>query len=123
MTLKRIRMELARTPEHPQGNAKCGYEFIAPLDAHGHFDADNWKALKDRCKVLRFWEHEESEHGLLVHTRGRKWIFDYDASRNEDDEPIFRFEEVAFVPGAYISVTEHNGETLPFKVITVRFED
>jgi hypothetical protein len=40
--LKRIRLELARTPEHPEGSSKCGYEFIAPLDGHGHFDADAW---------------------------------------------------------------------------------
>lgn len=123
MSLKRVRLELARTADHPQGNSKCGYEFIAPLDSHGHFDADAWKKAKDRCKVLRFWEGQDNERGQLVHTRGRKWIFDYDAARNDDDEPIFRFEEVAFTPGAYISVTEHDGETRPFRVVSVQFED
>ena len=33
MTLKLIRLELARTKEYPEGSAAHGYEFTAPLDA------------------------------------------------------------------------------------------
>ena len=38
MALKRIRLELARTPESPEGNSSCGYEFTAPLDNKGKLD-------------------------------------------------------------------------------------
>ena len=35
MPLKRIRIELARDHDFPDGNRNCGYEFVAPLDAEG----------------------------------------------------------------------------------------
>ena len=31
MTLKKIRLELARTREFPEGNPRCGYEFTARI--------------------------------------------------------------------------------------------
>ena len=38
MTLKKIRLELARDREHPEGSARHGYEFVGPLDEKGHLD-------------------------------------------------------------------------------------
>ncbi len=35
MTLKKIRLELARDREHPEGSNRHGYEFVGPLDARG----------------------------------------------------------------------------------------
>ena len=32
MSLKRVRLELARTPDFPAGSPSHGYEFVAPLD-------------------------------------------------------------------------------------------
>ena len=95
MTLKHIRLELARTKDRPDGDARCGYEFAAPLDAAGHFDAEGWKAGKALCSVRRFW------HGA-------------------DDEPIFKFDRHTFVPGEYVTITEHDGVARPFKVVSVR---
>jgi len=119
MSLKRIRLELARTPDHPQGSAAHGYEFIAPLDADGHLDGEEWKAAKDKCTVRRFWRGEPDEQGHLVHTRGRKWAFSY-APGEDDDEPIFKFDRHRFVEGEYLSVTEHDGVTRPFRIVRVR---
>ena len=70
MSLKRIRIELARTKEFPQGNPRCGYEFKAPLGADGHLDADAWPAVKQLCTVHRFWQGEDDETGSLIRTRG-----------------------------------------------------
>ena len=39
--------------------------------------------------------------------------------RTEDDEPIFKFDRHSFVPGEYVSITEHDGVTRPFRVISV----
>ena len=119
MALKKIRLELARTPQFPEGNPACGYEFRAPLDAKGQLDADQWPRHKDQCTVRRFWHHQDDEHGQLLHHRGNKWVFSYRPG-DEDDEPIFRFDKHAFVPGEYVSVTEHDGITRPFKVADVR---
>ena len=35
MALKRIRLELARTADFPEGSPSHGYEFVAPLDLQG----------------------------------------------------------------------------------------
>jgi hypothetical protein len=118
MTLKRIRLELARTKEFPEGDPHCGYEFAAPLDAAGHFDAAAWTDMRARCSVRRFWRGQDDETGLLVHGGGR-WSFSY-AAGSDDDEPIFKFDRHTFVPGEYVTITEHDGVARPFKVVSVR---
>ena len=84
MALKRIRLELARTPEYPQGSPDHGYEFVAPMTDDGHIDATVWKDVKDRCGVTRFWGKGEIETGMLRHV-GHGWRFDYDAKDDTDD--------------------------------------
>ena len=119
MTLRTIRLELARTKEFPDGNSNCGYEFVAPLDANGHIDASLWKNNKDRCTVSRFWHGEDDERGMLVHLKGGRWAFSY-APGEDDDEPIFKFDRHVFVEGEYVSITEHDGVTRPFRIVRVR---
>jgi hypothetical protein len=118
MSLMRIRLEMARTPEFPQGSAEHGYEFHAPLTRDGHIDAQEWKTWKDACQVIRYWGDEPEQHGLLRHV-GRGWRFDYDASDEEDDEPFFKLDRHALLPGNYVSVTEHDGVQRPFRVVSV----
>ena len=119
MTLKTIRLELARTKEFPDGNRQCGYEFTAPLDASGHIDAAQYAAHKAQCKVKRFWVGQDDERGELIRTRGHRWVFSY-APGEEDDEPIFKFDRHSFVVGEYVSITEHDGVTRPFRIASVR---
>jgi hypothetical protein len=119
MTLRTIRLELARCPEFPEGSASHGYEFVAPLDKAGHFNAAEWKMSRDRCTVRRFWGDEE-ERGQLIHHRGGAWAFSYDADTDEDDEPIFRFDRHVFTQGEYVSITEHDGVQRPFRIANVR---
>jgi hypothetical protein len=118
MTLMHIRLELARTPEFPEGSSEHGYEFLAPLDEAGHIDPVAWKRWKDSCKVIRFWDKEEPQHGRLRHV-GKGWRFDYDASDDVDDEPFFKLGGHSLLPGNYVSITEHDGVQRPFRVVTV----
>lgn len=118
MAFKTIRLELARTPEFPEGSAEHGYEFRLPLGSDGHIDEDSWRADKTACTVKRFWGVEDPEEGYLIHTRHRTWAFSY-APGEEDDEPFFRFESHAFKEGEYVSLTGHDGEVYPFKVVSV----
>ena len=118
MSLQKIRLELARTKEEPTGNANCGYEFIAPLDPSGHFDEGAWRKHRDACTVRRFWRGTSDEHGTLIHTRGRQWVFSY-APGEEDDEPLFKFDRHTFQLGDYVSITEHDGVTRPFRVVQI----
>lgn len=118
MGLKKIRLELARTPEFPEGSVECGYEFTAPLDRNGSLDSKLWARDKDKCTVRRFWKEAEDEHGRLTHHRNGTWAFSY--GPEDEDEPIFRFDKHRFVPGEYISITEHDGVARPFRVVDVR---
>ncbi len=118
MSFKTIRLELARTKDFPEGSARHGYEFVLPVDAAGHIDANAWQADKERCTVRRFWGDEGEEKGYLVHTRHRTWAFSY-APGEEDDEPFFRFEDHVFKAGEYVSLTGHDGVVHPFRVVSV----
>jgi hypothetical protein len=117
MSLKWIRLELARTPEFPGGSPDHGYEFLAPLNSDGHIDAAAWKTVKDKCVVTRFWAGEQKA-GKLRHTGGG-WRFDYDPRDDADDEPFFKLDRHALVPGAYVTITETDGQQLAFRVTEV----
>lgn len=116
--LKKIRLELARTKESPDGNPRHGYELVAPLDKDGRLDAKVWPEVKQLCSVRRFVPDDIDEHGLLIHSRGRQWAFSYDPGE-ADDEPIYRLTDHRFAVGEYVSITEHDGVTRPFKVVSV----
>jgi hypothetical protein len=116
MPLFRVRLELARTKEHPNGSTLFGYEIVAPLDATGHLSPPEWKANKAKCTVRRYAPGEE-EHGRLVDS-GRGWRFDYEDGY-EDDEPLFKLDKHEIRTGEYLSVTEHDGVTRPYRVAMV----
>ena len=117
--LKTIRLELGRTKDRPEGDPGCGYEFTAPLTADGHLDAEAFKQHKAACKVRRFWTGEKYEQGALRHLGKDRWVFSY-APGAEDDEPAFKFDKHRFALGEYVSITEHDGVTRPFKVVSLR---
>lgn len=114
MALTRIRLELARTPQYPDGSARHGYEFTAPLDANGRLDPAAWRTARIACTVRRFWGHQADEHGALIHRRDDKWAFSYRPG-DDDDETIFRFDKHFFGLGEYVTITEHDGIARPFR--------
>jgi hypothetical protein len=120
---KRIRLNLARSKEFPQGSARHGYEFVAPLDQNWRIDVEQWKRDRAHCRVRRFWEGEEDQVGLVVHKPGGpehgRWVFDYDQSADEDDESGYRFGSHAFRPGEYVSIRGEDGEMHTFQVVSV----
>jgi hypothetical protein len=117
--LRKIRLELARGPGFPEGSSERGYEFLAPLKADGHIDADAWRAGPKDCTVRRFWQGEDDSHGHLRHV-GTGWLFHYDLDREPaPDEPGFRFASHAFRKGEYVSITERDGALHTFKVAAV----
>jgi hypothetical protein len=122
--LRRVRLELARDHDFPNGSSERGYDFIAPLDAKGHIVLAAWKELKDRCRVRRFWTHEADEVGHVVHKRGGLWAFHYDIHGDPThDESGFRFERHAFLPGEYVSIREQDDTLRTFRVVSVREVD
>jgi hypothetical protein len=119
MPLKKVRLELARSIEFPDGSSARGYEFTASLTADGHLDAVEWRRERDQCRVRRFWQNEPDEEGFFAH-RGSGWRFDYDRHRRDDDEPLFKLDRHVIRQGEYLSVTEHDGVLRTFRVVNVR---
>jgi hypothetical protein len=120
--LKRIRLNLARSKEFPDGSAARGYEFVAPLDASGHIDVELWRTYREHCRARRFWDGEE-EVGRLIHRSGgrehARWVFDYAEASEEDDEAGYRFGAHLFRIGEYVSIRDEDGEMHTFKVVAV----
>lgn len=121
--LSKVRLTLARTTEFPEGSARHGYEFVAPLDGAGRIDPAGWHDHKALCVVHRFWGDEPPTVGHLVHraggTKGATWIFDYDGSSESDDEAGYRFQDHVFAPGEYVSLRDEDGDMHTFKVASV----
>jgi hypothetical protein len=121
MTLSRIRLELARDSEFPEGSRHHGYDLVAPLLDDGHIDAAAWRKQRDKCRVVRFWGDEPNEVGHLVHKPGGAWAFHYDVDGDaDDDETGFKLDRHRFRPGEYVSVREHDGDLRTFRVVAVR---
>lgn len=115
----RVRLELARNPGFPDGSPHHGYEFVAPLDKDGRLDPEGWRKERKACTVRRFWGEADDEHGLLVHGKAG-WWFDYDSDDEDDDEPLFRLDRHTLKQGEYVSVLEHDGKLMAFKIVSVR---
>jgi hypothetical protein len=121
--LRRIRLELARDPEFPNGCSERGYDFIAPIDDQGRIVLGAWKKLRDRCRVRRFWADEPDEVGHLVH-KPNGWAFHYDIRGDAShDEVGFHFDTHKFLPGEYVSIREQDGVLRTFGVVSVREVD
>jgi hypothetical protein len=50
---RQIRIELAREPGHPEGDASIAYVLIAPLDANDRIDPTIWREHRDACRITR----------------------------------------------------------------------
>jgi hypothetical protein len=119
MTLMRIRLELARSHDFPDGSTRHGYTFILPLGRDGRLDRDAFTRNPEICTVHRFWEGEGDEVGQLERSRGDSWAFSFRIG-SEDDEAIHRLGDHVFRAGEYLSVREHDGRILTFRIVDVR---
>ena len=119
---KKIRLELARSKDFPDGSPTRGYEFVAPLDAAGHIDPVLWQKYREHCGVFRFLDDQE-ETGRLLHKLGgaehARWIFDYDSGTEADDESGYRFGKHVFRQGEYVSIRDENDEMHTFRIVSV----
>jgi hypothetical protein len=108
---RRIRLELAREPRHPEGDAHIGYIVLAPLDGQGRLDVETARAHKEDCRVVRFHAGREHEDGYLRRRPGGSWAFHYDFDDGgEDDDPAYRLGDHRFVSGEYVTIAEDEGE-------------
>lgn len=120
MPLARVMMRLARNPEagFAQGDDEHGYSLVAPLGADGLLDEALWREAKDRCVVRAFASGEQVREGRLAR-RGANWFFDYDRTRTNDDEPVFKLDRHKFVVGEYVTVTDEDDGALVYRITQV----
>lgn len=116
MTLYRIRLELARSHDFPDGSPHHGYEFVLPLGADGKIDVEAWPECRQLCTVHRFWDGEDDEVGTLIRGGHGRWSFSY-KSGEIHAEPIHRFEAHVLRTGEYLSVREQDEKTYTFRIV------
>jgi len=105
-----IRLELAREPGHPLGDAGTGYDIVAFLDPAGRLDLEACRADPARCHVRRFSDNATVATGRLRHTTGDRWLLDFEDD-DAEDATGFRLGDERFVPGEYVSVLAADGAT------------
>lgn len=103
-----IRLELAREPGAPYGDAATGYDIVAFLDADARLDLKACREHADQCRVRRFKDDVTFATGRLRHTVGDLWILDFD-DVDAEDATGFRLGAERFVPGEYVSIIGANG--------------
>jgi hypothetical protein len=103
---RRIRIELAREPGHPVGDAGVAYVIVAPLATDDRIDAKLWREHREACRIARLRPGETDTHGHLIHRPGGGWAFHYDADAEVPDEVGFHFADERFVAGEYVSINE-----------------
>jgi hypothetical protein len=114
----RVRLELARSHEFPEGSTRHGYVVVLPLDEAGRIDEASYRKTPELCTLHRFWEGEGDSVGQVVHRGARRWAFAYHAGR-EDDEPVPHLSEHVFREGQYLAVREANGKEHVLRIVSV----
>jgi hypothetical protein len=118
MGWKHIRFELARTREFPDGSASRCYLVRLPLDEEGLIDEEAISTAPARATVRRFWSNEADMSGYVIRTPGG-WAFSYRPGE-DDDESVFHLETHPIRLGEYVTLTEPDGERLPFRVASLK---
>lgn len=114
MTWTTVRLELARTPAFPNGSVARSYVMRLPLTQNGLIDEQEFRSRPELATVRRFWPNEPDRHGYLLRTP-EGWALSYELGES-DDENIFRLDAHSVTPGSYLTLTEPDGERLPFVV-------
>jgi hypothetical protein len=116
MTWKTIRLNMARTADYPEGSAAHAYVLRLPLDDKGLIDPAALKQHAERPVVRRMWRDERDRQGVVIRTR-KGYAFSYEPG-DADDENLFHLENHPLNMGAYVTITETDGERLPFRVVS-----
>jgi hypothetical protein len=117
-SFRKIRLELAREPNHPEGDNRFAYILVAPLDAASRIDHDTWKHNREASRVVRQRPGETDASGHLIRTRNGGWALHYDSHGNQPDETGYRFADETFAIGEYVSIKETDG-THVYRVASV----
>jgi hypothetical protein len=118
MNWKSIRLELARTREFPEGSASRAYLLRLPLDPEGFIDEQSLLHSPALATVHRHWPNEPDRSGYVIRTQ-QGWAMSYEKGEG-DDETVFHLETHPIRIGEYVTLTEPDGQLLPFRVTSLK---
>ena len=118
MCWKNIRLELARASQFPQGSPHRCYLLHLPLEASGLIDEERIRAAPKRASVRRFWPSQPDLRGYVI-KMPKGWAFLYETQKG-GDETVFYLDTHPIRIGERITLTEPDGERLPFRVTNVQ---
>ena len=96
-----------------------GYVLVAPLNAEGLIDLEEWREQRTLCTVDRFHPNpDEHADGWLTHN-GSHWRFRYDEDHEGPDEGGYQLGEHVFRPGQYVTIASHGEEPLTYLVSAI----
>jgi hypothetical protein len=117
--LSHILLNPAGSRQYSEGASCRGYDFIAPFDADGHTGPALWQKYRADRRVRQVRQDKEDEARCLVYKLGEtdlaRWVFDYNANDNNDDEAGYMFGAHRFSPGEYVSISGHDRKLRPFR--------
>lgn len=115
MSWKTVRLELAKTPNYPNGSPVRAYLLRLPLNADGVIDSLLYESNPRQATVRRFWPNEPDRAGVIVsHPLGWNFVFERNGQRTHE---IFQLEAISIALGKHVLVTAPDGQWLPFKVL------
>lgn len=115
------RLELARTPEFPDGSPSHAYILRVPLTDENLIDEEARAADPALATVRRLVPGAASQLGYLLR-KENGWAFSYQLG-DDDDECVYHLDERPFRLGEYLTLTEPDGSRLPFKVVHLEEDD
>jgi hypothetical protein len=116
MAWKKIRLELARTPDFPGGSVGRAFLLSLPLQDDGSVDWDEVSAQPSRATVQRFWASEPDRRGRLSRSDDG-WLLKENA---DGRAPTFRMPPQQLTAGQQIAVIGADGRSLPFQVVSIK---
>jgi hypothetical protein len=118
MIWNHIRLELVCAPQFPQGSPHRCYLLYLPLEASGLIVEELVRASPKRATVRRFWPCQPDLRGYVIKTPN-DWAFAYDL-REDCNETLFPLDAQYICLGECLTLTEPDGQRLPFRVTNVQ---
>ena len=114
MNWSTIRLELAGTRDFPTGSVGRAYLIHVPLNGNGRIDEAALARNPHRATVRRYWSTDPDERGYVVRADGG-WALRCDGK----PERLLSIGD-GLAPGSEVAVTGPDGQSLPFRVSSVR---
>lgn len=117
MSWKTIRLELAPAARFPHGSPHRCYLLYLPLQPTGLIDEEMVRLSPRNATVRRFWPSQPDLRGCVIKMPDG-WAFSYEA--RDDSEAVFLLDTHPMRIGECITLTEPDGERLPYRITNVQ---